>query len=280
MKNLVILGLFALTACNTGPVKPPVEEPPVVVPTPALPVPNPTPGIPGAWWKPGTIKSFQIFHFDGLSEFKSKLKAGTQVVNLELDQIEEAGGKILTDYAHSKGVKVIAYTSSGYEKWRDDAGQFPSEAMGGKICKSDSCLTWWEGEKWAKPLYASFFAFHAKRADRAKAVGADAIEFDNMDWAWNKVGYTISKAQNLEAVLKLITLGHARGLAVFAKNTPDLAKELAPHADGVLIEECNDNDECRDYMPYTGKPILMLEYSTSCAAFAGSACNKQDGYFK
>ncbi len=265
MRNLIaLLALLLITACSTTTTTPPV----VVTPTPET-------GL--KWWTPGPVAQFQIMHAEkGLSEVKKKLRAGTQVVTMEMDQLTPE----IVAHLHAKNIKVIAYTSSGYEDWRDDATHFPKEAVGGKICKSSSCLTWWKGEKWGKPLSKSFFDFHATRVARALLLKVDGIEFDNMDWAWNKVGYSITREQNLKAVLELTTLAHNSGLAMFAKNTPELAKDLAPHVEGVFVEECNDNEECDQYLPYQGKLVAMLEYSTSCSPFKGAACNKQNDYFE
>lgn len=270
--------ILVATACTNGD----GEQNPSPAPTPPVVVePEPTP-IPGGttWWKPGPIKKFQIVHIKSFADLKKKFRKGVEVIELELDQLEEAGGQEVADWIHDQGAKLIAYTSSGYEEWRDDADKFPKNAIGGKICKSDSCITWWKGEKWGKPLVPEFFEFHATRAARALAAGADAIEFDNQDWYANKVGYTITKQQNIEAIKKLSDVAHAHDLAFFAKNAGGISKEISPYAQGVLIEECAEYSECSDYKAYLGKPIMMLEYSTSCKPFEGAACNKTGDYFE
>lgn len=269
-----LAALLMLVACNDGPDGPETPEP---APTPADPPPvvvTPAPNE-ATWWRPAPIKSFQIFHFDGLSQFKNKL--GTvDVVTLELEQVEEVPGKQVTDHAHLKGVKVICYTSEGYEDWRTDAAQYPRDAWGREM--ED-----WDGERWGDPRKPSLHAFLAKRMDRAVARGCDGIELDNMDQHSNveESGIKITKAENIAAQIKLAELAHSKGLAIMAKNAGDIARELAPHFDGVYIEQCNKYDECDEYQPYRGKPVAMLEYGlTSCAPFTGAVCNKQSGYFK
>jgi endo-alpha-1,4-polygalactosaminidase (GH114 family) len=271
---IATLALLTLAACEGG--GGPKEVPtPAPVETPA-PVPTTAPAPNGAaYWKPGPIKSFQIFHFDGLSDFKKNLKK-TDAVTIELSQMEEAGASLVVSHAHSLGVKVICYTSEGYEDWRDDAAQYPRDAWGKEM--ED-----WDGERWGDPRKPSLHAFLGKRMDRCKASGADGIELDNMDQHSNvsESGINITKAENVAAQIKLAQLAHSRGLAIMAKNAGDIAKDLAPHFDGVYIESCHKHDECDDYKTYKGKPIAMVEYGlTSCAPFDGAVCQKKSGYFK
>jgi len=243
--------------------------------------PEETPGdvLPISWQAPGLVKSFQIMHIGSLQKFKNGLR-NVNLVNLELDQIEKHGGKAITDHAHSKGVYSVCYTSSGYEEWRSDAREFPNSAKGGRICKNSSCTSWWKGENWGNPKTPGFYDFHEKRVLRSKAVGCKGIEFDNIDWAFNKVGYSITESENLEAIRKLSDLAHKHGLAYFAKNTPKLSTEIAKFADGVFIESCAKYSECHRYSPYAGKAAMMLEYSGSCKNESWAACNRTRDYFE
>jgi hypothetical protein len=270
MKYFILALLLAACATKTPPT---VGEPPVVSPAPP-------PTVESSWWKPGPVKKFQITHFDSLSDLKKQFKKGTEVITLELDQIEDAGGMAVAEWVHSQGAKLIAYTSAGYEDWREDAKQFPADAKGGKICKNSSCTRWWEGEQWGKPTTDSYFNFQESRAIRAKTAGADGIEYDNHDWSRNKTGFTMSDSENLNAVLHLAQIAHSHGLAFFAKNTPYLASELAPHVEGVYIESCAKYEECDKFLPYKGKLVAMREYSSDCKPFEGAACYEGSGYFK
>ncbi|HTV26069.1 MAG TPA: endo alpha-1,4 polygalactosaminidase [Polyangiaceae bacterium] len=280
---------------------PPVAEPPAGVPAdgttpspvpPAAPAPSTEPGNPSSCdapapstasqgqphWTPETIGSFEIFHFDSLSEFSQKLRA-VDVVTLELDQVEAAGGRAVTDAAHAQNTRVICYTSSGYEDWRDDAERFPKDAMGSAICRDESCRSTWPGEAWGDIRKPSLLAFLGTRADRAAAVGCDGIEFDNMDQAFNSTGLEMSVEQNIDAARRLAALGHERGLAVLAKNAGALSCALAASFDGVFIEECQQFDECDIYLPYRGKLVAMVEYESRCSTRDWAACNEQDDYF-
>jgi hypothetical protein len=229
-------------------------------------------------WSPATIASFEIFHFDGLSELQAGLRP-VDVVTLELDQIEAAGGVAVTDLAHAQGTRVICYTSSGYEDWRADAVTYPEDARGANICRDEACTSTWPGEAWGDIRKASLLAFLGLRADRAVAAGCDGIEFDNMDQAFNRTGLNMTAAENVAAARSLAGLAHERGLAALAKNTGELACALAPSFEGVFVEECQQNDECDLYSPYRDKLVAMVEYAASCRPRDWSACNEQDDYF-
>jgi hypothetical protein len=55
---------------------------------------------------------------------------------------------------------------------------------------------------------------------------------------------------------------HGLGMAVLEKNDPEQARQLEPHFDGVLDEQCNQYEECGSFRPYlqAGKPVLNAEY--------------------
>ncbi len=230
-------------------------------------------------WTPGAITSFQIIHFEGLQQLQGLLDP-VDVVTLELDQIEDAGGLPVTEAAHARATRVICYTSSGFEDWRADAASYPEDAKGGPICQDDGCRSTWPGEAWGDIRQPSLQAFLATRADRASAIGCDGIEFDNIDQAFNQTGLNVSRDENIAAARELARIGHGRGLAVLAKNAGEIASAIAPLFDGVFIEECHQNDECDAYLPFAGKLVAMIEYEADCAPHDWAVCHQQDDYFE
>jgi hypothetical protein len=255
-------------------------EPVPSEPVPSGPAPSePTPSAAApSHWTPTTIASFEILAFEGIAELREKLRP-VDVVTLDLDEIEAAGGNAVTSVAHAQGTRVICYTSSGYEDWRPDANRFPEDAMGSSICRDDTCTSTWPGEAWGDIRKVSLLAFLGLRADRAVAAGCDGIEFDNMDQAFNQTGLDMTTEENIVAARELARLAHERGLGAVAKNTGELAGALAPSFDGVFIEECQESDECDAYLPYRGKLVAMVEYGAPCQQREWAACNEQDDYF-
>jgi hypothetical protein len=229
-------------------------------------------------WAPTTIASFQILHFEGTNELSAQLRP-VDVVTLELEEIESAGGKTVTDRAHAQGTRVVCYTSSGYEDWRTDASRYPEEAKGSPVCKDAACSSSWPGEAWGDIRRTSLLEFLGRRADRAVVAGCDGIEFDNMDPAFNRTGLDVTAEENVVAARALAELAHQRGLGVMAKNTGELASALAPSFDGVYVEECEQYGECDLYSPYRGKLVAMVEYEASCRRRDWAACSEQRDYF-
>jgi hypothetical protein len=293
---IVVLFVFAAAlAVACGGSSPQPTEPadmsrdePQPGPPPSEPVPSDMPASGAAvpessaaqvpHWTPTTITSFQIFHFEEQNELAEQLQA-VDVVTLELEEIEAAGGKTVTDRAHAQGTRVVCYTSSGYEDWRTDASRYPEDAKGSNICKDDACTSTWPGETWGDIRRPSLLEFLGQRADRAAVVGCDGIEFDNMDPAFNRTGLDVTPEENVVAARALARLAHERGLGAMAKNAGELASALATSFDGVYVEECEQYGECEVYSAYRGKLVAMVEYAAVCRRRDWAACSERDDYF-
>jgi hypothetical protein len=239
----------------------------------------PAPMDRGEHWVPSPIASFQITHFTSVDDLLARLRA-VDVVTLELDQVEESGGRQLTDRVHERGARVICYVSTGYEQWRSDARSYPDAARGNPICRDDGCRSVWPGEAWGDIRHPELLAFLAARTARAAAAGCDGIELDNMDQAFNRTGLDMSVIENVAAAHELARLAHDRGLAALAKNAGEIACALASSFDGVFIEECEQTGECDAYRSYAGKLVAMIEYEADCVPRDWAACRRQSDYFE
>ena len=93
----------------------------------------------------------------------------------------------------------------------------------------------------------------------------DALEPDNMDGYSNQTGFKLTARNQLAYDDWVAGEAHRLGLAVFEKNDPEQARQLEPHFDGALDEQCNQYSECGAYRPYlrAGKPVLNAEYKAS-----------------
>lgn len=200
-------------------------------------------------------------------------------VTLDLEEIEKLGAMEITEGVRARGSVVICYVSSGYEAWRNDADEFPESAKGGEICRDEDCDGVWKDEQWGNITSPLLHEFLGKRADRAVSAGCNGIEFDNMDQAFNNTGLDITPQQNVEGALQLASLAHERGLLIMAKNTGELAEELAPVFDGVFVEECHEHGGCEEYLPFRGKPVALVEYGAKCVTRNWAVCNEQTDYF-
>ncbi len=161
------------------------------------------------------------------------------------------------DALHVEGRKVICYFSAGsYEAWRDDAGQFPEDALG-------SQLDGWD-ERWIDTRNETIRQIMLARLDLAKSKGCDGVEPDNVDAYANDNGLELSEDDQLDYNKFLANAAHQRGLTIGLKNDLDQASELEPYFDFALNEQCWEYDECDMLSAFTsaGKPVFNAEYNS------------------
>jgi hypothetical protein len=112
------------------------------------------------------------------------------------------------------------------------------------------------------------------RLDKAKSLGVDAIEFDNVDAYQNKTGLTISAASQEQFDATIANLAHGKGLGVGLKNDLGQAGDLQPYFDFAINEQCWQYREC-NYPPpglqawpsADGKAVFNVEYKLATSKF-------------
>jgi hypothetical protein len=160
---------------------------------------------------------------------------------------------------HKLGKRVVCYIDIGtWENWRPDAKEFPISVRG----ESNG----WPGERWLDIRRLSALKpIMTRRLQMCARKHFDALEPDNMDGYSNQTGFKLTAKNQLAYDEWLAGEAHRLGLAVFEKNDPEQARQLEPHFDGALDEQCNQYSECGAYRPYlkAGKPVLNAEYKAS-----------------
>lgn len=255
MLKLLILTL--LVACSHTEKKPGHEgnPPEVALPAPELPTSE------VSYWKPKQGAKFQILDAkDG--NFASQVKSGTEFVNIELFD----ASKEEIQQLHGKGVKVVCYYNLAYQPgnpdiegesyhdWRNPV-KFPKEALGPKMSGYN--------EKWTDVRSEKLHLFNDERDKLAKQMGCDGVEGgDNMDNNSGEAIEGISNADLVKSNKRRADHAHSLGLAHFAKNTPEIAKQASLVSDGVFIEQALANDELDDYSAWwlNGKGAYAIEY--------------------
>ncbi len=168
---------------------------------------------------------------------------------------------------HALGRKAICYVSAGtYENWRPDAGAFPSVVLGGG--------NGWPGEKWLDIRRIDLIGpIIDARVAKCVEAGFDAVEFDNMDAAFNRSGFKVTPAQQIEFNRAMADIAHARGLAVGLKNDVAQLTQLEAWFDFAINEQCAQYNECDGYDAWTaaGKAVAQVEYSAALGSFCPSA---------
>lgn len=116
-------------------------------------------------------------------------------------------------------------------------------------------------------------AIVGKWFDGCAAKGFRAVEPDNLD-SWTRSAGRLTRADNLALARLLTARGHARGLAVAQKNTPELGRSGRDraHFDFAVAEECQRYGECARYTAAYGPHVIEIEYTDGPRAFYTAAC--------
>ncbi|KAJ3050720.1 hypothetical protein HK097_008269 [Rhizophlyctis rosea] len=246
---------------------------------PAEPNPTYAPPAAGSWWKPAAYPITWQIQYPGtlnLDKIQSAVTSNKlSVMNVDLFDITASQ----VSKMHSMGVKVVCYFSAGsYEDWRPDVKDFPSDI---RAASYDG----WEGEWWldlkgwesANGGDSVLKSIMGKRIKMAKDKKCDAVDPDNVDSYTNNVGNTA--AQQLNYNKWLAATAHSHGLAISLKNDPGQIKELLPHFDFAVTEECVEDNMCEEWNPFVAanKPVFAISYSGSCGKLNGL---KQNGLLK
>lgn len=186
----------------------------------------------------------QSFHI----QYKGTLSCdGESVVYLDMRNYSAADVR----KCKKKDSIVMAYVSSQYESWRDDAKLFTKKDKG-------KDLDDWQGEKWVNTKSKNVRKIMVARIAKAKAMGFNGMDFDNTDFYHFKTGFDNSKKAAIEYTQFLIDETHRQGMFYSLKNTMDLIKNLK-RVDYYQNESCHKYRECGSYSS-AKVPIFIIEY--------------------
>ena len=196
---------------------------------------------------------------------------------------------------HAQGDKVIGYIDAGTaETWRPDYPQYSSfnGSCGG--CLFGKPVGGFRDEFWlnintgvsgvnpntgqAETAQQFIIDQLSARLDKAKSLGVDAVEFDNVDAYQNKTGLSITAATQEQFDAAIANLAHGKGLRVGLKNDLGQASDLQPYFDFAINEQCWQYREC-NYPPpglqawpsADGKAVFNVEYKLATSKFCPQA---------
>jgi hypothetical protein len=185
---------------------------------------------------------------------------------------------------HSKGYKVICYIDVGsWENWRDDKDAFlpttqsPEKILGAKY-------SGFPDENWLdiRDVFRTngkLAGILKKRFQRAKAMGCDAVEPDNMDGydtgAHESTGFPLTYKDQYDFNLWVADQVHSLGMKVGLKNDINQAKEptFVMTFDFVVSEQCFQYNECGYFSDFliANKPVFEAEYGLALTKFCPKA---------
>jgi hypothetical protein len=192
---------------------------------------------------------------------------------------------------HARGARVIGYVDAGTaETWRPDYPQLESFNQSCNGCLFGNPLSQYRDEFWlniatnakgvnpntgrVEPARRFLFDVMGARLKRARHVGADAIEFDDVDSWQNDTGLTVSPQAQLQYNSRLANLAHRMGLAVGLKNDLSQANTLQPYFDFAINEQCWQYQECSALQSWPvkyKKAVFNVEYKLHSSKFCATA---------
>ena len=182
----------------------------------------------------------------------------------------------------SYGKRVICYVNVGaWEDFRDDESDFPPSILGNVYDR-------FPNEKWldirdVNPAKSNtgmaLTSILEARFDRAKQIGCDAVEPDNMDGfddsSHNPSGFPLTYEDQIFFNLWISAQVRARGMAIGFKNNTNQAQDprMVEAFDFVVTESCVLFNECQYFSGFlaAGKPVFLTEYLMTPEEFCPTA---------
>lgn len=206
------------------------------------------------FWQPAPRTSWQW-------QLTGTVDQSFEVRVYDIDGFEN--GATVVAALHAKGRKVICYLNVGAaETFRPDYAAFPTAVLG----KGNG----WDGERWLDIRQRSILLpIMAKRFDRCRANGFDAVEPDNVDAYANDSGFPLTAVEQLRYNRAIAKLAHDRGLSVGLKNDLGQIPQLVDDFQFAVDEQCAEFSECDDLVPFVRqrKAVFHVEYSLKTSAF-------------
>jgi hypothetical protein len=171
----------------------------------------------------------------------AEILAGAEDSYVLLDPFDSDEARNAIPAIKARGNTVAVYISVGTgEDWRDDFNSLKDSLV-------DKYWGEWPGEYFIDRISDDVMSVMKARIDKAADWGADIIEFDNMDWAFddsarNKYGFHVTVEESLDYVNRLKDYASSLGLLCMAKNMTEGVESFA----GVTYESALGNREWWD----------------------------------
>ncbi|KAI1817682.1 glycoside hydrolase superfamily [Poronia punctata] len=198
---------------------------------------------------PGTTWDYPL----GFSLTTKNVDKDTQFYVVDLENTSKNDIADLINAGHT----IVCYFSAGsVESYRDDAGDFPDEAIG-------KTLDGWDEEQWLDVRNEGVRDVMTQRIRTAVDKGCQGVDPDNVDGYQNESGFDMTEDDAVDYVRFLAEEAHSQGLAFGLKNAGDIVEQVVDVAEWAINEECVEWDECDSWAPFidAGKPVFHVEYT-------------------
>jgi len=201
----------------------------------------------GDWYRPTASTTWQW-------QLLGEINPDYDVTVYDID-LFDASDSVISDLQDADRHVICYFSAGSFEDWRDDAGDFDSDAIGDPLDE-------WEGENWLDVRAPNVHQIMLARLDHAVERGCDGVEPDNVDGYANDTGFNLTYDDQLAFNRWLANEAHERGLTVGLKNSGDQVEDLLEYYDFELNEQCHEYDECDQLLPFVeaDKPVWNAEY--------------------
>jgi hypothetical protein len=212
----------------------------------------------GDWWRPTPERPLTLhWVLDGPLDVSDPSTLTADVYDIDPD----LNPRSTVDLLHQLGKRVICYIDAGvFEDYRDDADRFPRDVIGAPDIG-------WPGSYWLDIRRIDVLRpIMQDRIARCAEMGFDAVEPDEMVNYSNESGFDLTYDDQLAYNQAFASWVHDVGLSVGLKGDIEQARDLQPHFDWTLNEDCYLYDECTDYdggltnFSDAGKAVWVAEY--------------------
>lgn len=162
----------------------------------------------------------------------------------------------------AEGRRYFCYLSAGsVESFRDDAGEFPPEAVG-------NTLVGYRNERWLDVRSPGVRQLMARRVERLAALGCDGVPPSSLAVHAADTGFELSALDALDYARWLAERIHAAGMSAGLAGPAELTEELWPTFDFGLAVDCLERTECAEFQVFVAarKPVLHVELGDAAAA--------------
>jgi hypothetical protein len=184
---------------------------------------------------------------------------------------------------HARGGYVLCYVDAGsIERYRPDWPAFRRwHLRHGRSLLGNPYSRRFPDERYAnldngRGQRDFLLRMHAKRVEKCRRAGFDAVDFDVVDsYAAGRsvTGWGISYATQLTFNRALARLAHRNGMAVALKADEGQVRDLVGDFDMAVAEGCFQHAFCDRLVPFVsaGKPVFEIEYELAPGAFCDRA---------
>ncbi|KAI9549689.1 hypothetical protein GHT06_003875 [Daphnia sinensis] len=160
------------------------------------------------------------------------------------------------EHYRTRADELYCYVSAGTaEKWRADFSAIPDRVLNGNTYPGEYSIG---AAHWRDPELQRVMR---ERVCRAKAMGCDGIEFDNIDCYVRPSKCEGTRLDQIEYIRWLGATARAHGLRVGCKNVGPIIQGVRDTCDFYVAENCG---RCPDYDQDSSKLLFIVNYNQPC----------------